>query len=116
MDKDINVKNFKLKTILTITTGYSFVKDFYDVFELVWFITGDNLINTLGLSIVSEDIKKHLFTIYPELKKVKYKKNKSIQEFLIEQEEKFGSVLPVTRLGIDLPKEEKTKVKSKFKN
>lgn len=110
-NEDIVVKDFELGALLTMTTGYSFVDDFSKVFELVWFVCDNNMINTLGLGVVKDDVKNHILTLYPELKKIKYKKGKgrSIRKFLLKHEEKFGSVLPVTQLGVKLPKEYRIK-------
>lgn len=110
-NENIKVKNFELGTILTMTTGYSFVDGFSKVFELVWFVCDDNMINTLGLGVVKDDVRNHILTLYPELKKIKYKKGKgrSIYKFLSKQEEKFGSILPVTKLGVKIPEEYRIK-------
>lgn len=102
-NEDIITKDFELGAILTMTTGYSCIDDFSKVFELVWFVCDDNMINTIGLGVVKDDVKNHLLTIHPELKNVRYKKGEDIQEFLFEQEEKFGNILPVTKLGMKLP-------------
>lgn len=99
------VKNFELETILTMTTGYSYENDFNKVFELVWFICDDNNIGTIGLETISEKVKKHLLTIHPELKNIKYQEGKDISEFVSQQKERFGSALPVTKLGVELPEE-----------
>ena len=103
---DITVKNFDIRTLLTLTTGYSFVDNFSKVFELVWFIYDDNMINMTGLGVVKDNVKKHLLNIHPELKDVKYQKSRDINEFISEQTQKFGSTLPVTKIGIKLPKKE----------
>ena len=99
------VKNFKLGTILTMTTGYSCVDNFSKVWELVWFVCDNDTIGPKGLEAVKNDVRNHLFAIHPELRKVSYPKGSSILWFLLEQGEKFGSVLPVTKLGVKLPKE-----------
>lgn len=106
------VKNFELAAILTITTGYNCVDDFDKVWKLVWFVYDDNMIGPMGLGFVKDEVKSHLFTIYPELENVRYQMRKSIHEFLSEQEEKFGSVLPVTKLGERLPDEYRIKTSS----
>ena len=104
------VKNFELGAILTMTTGYNCTDNFDKVWKLVWFVCDNNLINTTGLFVVKDDIKNHLLTIHPELKDIKYQKGRDITEFLVEQEEKFGSILPVTKLGVSLPeRKENTK-------
>lgn len=109
------VKNFELGTILTMTTGISCVDDFSKVFELVWFIYDDSMINSMGLGVVKDDVKKHLLTIHPELKEVNYNGINTINEFLTNQEEKFGNTLAVTRLGEKLPKNKSAKALKKSK-
>ena len=99
------VKKFELGAILSMTTGYSCVDDFDKVWKLVWFVCDDNMIGTMGLEMVKDEVKSHLLSIHPELKNVKYQKGKDIHEFVSQQEEKFGSVLPVTKLGVKLPEE-----------
>lgn len=97
------IENFELGTVLSMTTGYNCVDDFNKVWKLVWFVCDDNLIGPMGLGMVKGDVKKHLLTIHPELKNVKYQKKQDMTTFLTEQEEKFGSVLPVTKIGEKLP-------------
>ena len=109
------VKDFEIGAILSMTTGYSCVDDFNKVWKLVWYVCDDTLIGPMGLGMVKDDVKKHLLSIHPELKGVKYKKGQDIHEFISQQEEKFGSVLPVTKLGVKLPKEYTTNVFPSFK-
>lgn len=106
------VKKFELGTILTMITGYSCVDDFNKVWKLVWFVCNDNMIGPMGLGMVKDEVKSHLLAIHPELKNVKYQKDKDIHEFVSQQEEKFGSVLPVTKLGVKLPEEYAIKASS----
>lgn len=113
---NVIVENFELGTILTMTTGYTCTDDFDKVWRLVWFICDDTMINTTGLFIVKDDIKKHLLTIHPELENVKYQKSRDLNKFLVEQEEKFGSVLPVTKLGVNLPEQKELNTKKLVKN
>ena len=103
------VKNFELGAILSMTTGYSCVDDFDKIWKLVWFVCDDDMISPMGLGMVKEEVKSHLLAIHPELKNVKYQKGKDIHEFVSQQEEKFGSVLPVTKIGVKLPEEYTTK-------
>lgn len=106
------VKKFELGAILSMTTGYSCVDDFDEVWKLVWFVCDDNMIGPMGLGMVKDEVKSHLLAIHPELKNVKYQKGKDIHEFVSQQEEKFGSVLPVTKLGVKLPEEYTIKTSS----
>lgn len=106
------IKNFELGTILTMTTGYSCVDDFDKVWKLVWYVCDDNMIGPMGLGMVKDEVKNHLIAIHPELANVRYKKGKDIHKFISEQEEKFGKILPVTKLGIELPKEYRIKTSS----
>lgn len=103
------VENFELDAILSMTTGYNCVDDFGKVWKLVWFVCDDNMIGPMGLGMVKDEVKSHLLTIHPELKNVRYQKGKNIREFIFQQEEKFGNVLPVTKIGVKLPEEYKTK-------
>ena len=113
---NVIVQNFELGTVLTMTTGYTCTDDFDKVWRLVWFICDDTMINTMGLFMVKDDIKKHLLSIHPELADVKYQKGRDISKFLAEQEAKFGSFLPVTKLGVNLPQQEESNTKKLLKN
>lgn len=99
------IRNFKLGTILTVTTGYNLTKDnnIDDVYELYWFIHDDEFINGMGIGTLKAPTKNHLLTIHPELKEVKFKKGHDVNKFVLKQEKKFGEFLPVTRLGEALP-------------
>lgn len=108
----MEIKYFELGTILTMTMGYSCVDDFDKVWKLVWFVYDDNMIGPMGLGMVKDEVKSHLLAIHPELKNVKYQKGKDIHEFVSQQEEKIGSVLPVTKLGVKLPEEYTIKTSS----
>ena len=107
------VKNFELGAILSMTTGHSCVDSFDKVFQLVWFVCDDPYINSMGLGMVAEDVKKHLLTIHPELKDVVFRRGQNVEKFMHVQEEKFGKYLPVTREGEMLPKKDKNAVKTK---
>ena len=109
------VKNFDLGTILTMTTNYKFVDDFNKVYELVWFVCDDNMIGPLGLGLIKDKVTKHLLTIHPELNNVRYKIGENVDEFILRQEEKFGSILPVTRLGEKLPEDYEVKTEGTSK-
>ena len=109
------VENFELGAILSMTTGYSCVDDFDKVWKLVWFVCDDNMIGPMGLGMVKDKVKSHLLAIHPELKNVRYQKGKDIHEFIFQQEEKFGSVLPVTKIGVKLPEEYTTKTEGPVK-
>ena len=109
------VKNFELGAILSMTTGYNCIDDFDKVWKLVWFVCDDNMIGPMGLGMVRDEVKSHLLAIHPELKNVKYQKGKDIHEFVSQQEEKFGSVLPVTKIGVKLPEEYTTKTEGPVK-
>lgn len=103
------IRNFKLGTILSITTGCNLTKKgkFGEVEELFWWIYDDDLINSTGMGILKEETKNHLLTLHPELKEVTYKKGSDVDKFVLKQEKKFGKVLPVTRIGEELPNEVK---------
>lgn len=99
------VREFELGAILSMTTGHSCVDEFGKVFELVWFVCDDPFINSMGIGMVGEDVKKHLLTIHPELRSVIFRRGQNVEKFMRVQEEKFGKYLPVTREGEKLPKE-----------
>ena len=99
------VENFELGAVLTMTTGYNCTDDFDKVWKLIWFVCDDNMIGPLGAGMVKNKIKRHLLTIHPELKEAIYHKGEDVREFVLEQSKKFGSEIPVTRLGIKLPEE-----------
>ena len=98
------VQYFDLSAILSIILDRNLCKKFYDVYELVWFVCNDNLINDTGIRVESVRIKPHLLAIHPYLSSITFKEGENIDEFLKAQEEKFGTNLPVTRLGVELPK------------
>ena len=107
------VKNFDLGTILTYTTNHSCVDDFYKVFELAWFVFNDKTINDSGLCFLGREIRRHIITIHPELAKIRYDISKDVHEFVNKQKEIFGDVLPVTRMGVSLPKDKIKKIGEK---
>ena len=104
------IKNFELGTILTMITGYSCVDDFNKVWNLVWYVCDNNKIGPIGIGMVKDEVKSHLLTIHPELKSISYQKGKKIDEFVSQQVEKFGSVLPVTKLGVEIPEKYRIKI------
>lgn len=99
------VENFELGAILSIITDFKVIDDSDKMFELAWFVCNDNLIGTIGLMHIQNKLKEHLLTIHPELKEIKYKYGENVDEFILRQEEKFGHMLPVTRLGEKLPED-----------
>ena len=105
------IRNFKLGTILSVTTGCSLTKKgkFGEVEDLFWWVYDDDLINSTGMVVLKEDMKNHLLTIHPELKDIKFKKGSDVDRFVLKQEKKFGEFLPVSRIGEELPKEVKSK-------
>lgn len=109
--EDTIVKDFELGTILTMILGTNCVDDFNKMWKLVWFVC-DDTIGPIGLTFAKDTIKEHLLTIHPELKNITYKPYKNLNEFLLEQEKKFGSVLPITKLGVKLPEEYTIKTSS----
>lgn len=102
-----NVRWFELGTILSMTTGYNCTNDFNKVWDLVWFICDDKFINSFGLGMVKNGIKKHILSLYPELKKIKYNKGESVDDFVSLLKEKFGDYLPLVKIGDELPLEYK---------
>ena len=102
--KEGYTQDFELATILTITTGTSFVGDFSKASELMYFIFGTRDIGPIAMGFMKDDAIDHIFTLYPALKKVKKPKDVTPNQFLIEQEQKFGTHLPITKLGYCLPK------------
>ena len=110
------VENFELGTVLTMTTGYSCVDDFDKVWKLVWYVCDNDMIGPLGLGMVKDEIKSHLLAIHPGLKNVRYQEGEDIHEFVLQQEQIFGSVLPVTKIGEKLPEEYITKTEESGKH
>ena len=102
--KKSKVMYFKLKSILTFTTGHFCDDDYIYFWNFVHFVCDDAPIGPYSLEKVVDKVKNHLLTIHPELKNVKYKECQDTREFVSQQEEKFGGFLPVTRLGEKLPK------------
>lgn len=108
-------KEFKLETILSLINNKSFVDDFNEVFELVWFIYNDKNINTCGICVLREEMKEHLLSIHPELNEIddipvfKF----SLEGWIKCQKLKYGESLPVCRIGEKLKPIEKQKTKRK---
>lgn len=108
-------KEFKLETILSLITNKSFVDDFNEVFELVWFIYNDKNINTCGICVLREEMKEHLLNIHPELNEIddipvfKF----SLDGWMKQQKLKYGESLPICRIGEKLKTTEKQKIKRK---
>ena len=102
-----NYKSFDIGTILTGTTGMSFIDDYSNFYKLVWFIYNNTLINSMGLGVLREDIKNHLLTLYPELETITREDYEKMQAFLSSRDETYNTFLPVTRLGEKLPNKDK---------
>lgn len=94
-------KEFSLEAILTFTIGISCVDNYRDAFELAWFVFGDPGINTAGILVIEEPLKKHLLSLYPQLKDVKYNQavETSFKAWLISVKSEFGEKLPVCRIN-----------------
>ena len=105
------VRNFDIRTILSLITGINYTDDFSKVYELVWFVCNDNLISPLGLKVVKEDVKKHILDLYPELEGLKTTTTKNFSKFLYEIKEKYNNTLPITKLGFELSQVEEKKVR-----
>lgn len=94
-------REFSLEAILTATTGVSCVDGFDEFFQLVWFVFNDDGINTFGLGVVKDDLKKHLLTIHPQLANVQYNAQfeTSFDAWLELQKREYGETLPVCQIG-----------------
>ena len=64
------------------------------------------------MCLLKDRIKDHLLEIHPELTNVRFKEGKDIHKFMAKQEEKFGKVLPVTKLGEELPEKYRVNISS----
>lgn len=108
-------KDFKLETILSLITNKSFVDDFNEVFELVWFLYDNPSINTCEICVLRDEMKKHLLNIHPQLNEIddvpifKF----SLEGWLKCQKLKYGESLPICRIGEKLEHIEKQKTKRK---
>ena len=106
------VKEFELGAILSMTTGYSCVDNYDKVWKLVCFVCDDNMLGPMGFGMVRDEVKSHLLAIYPDLKNAIFHEGEDVNEFVSQQEEKFGSILPVTKIGVKLPVEYRIKTSS----
>lgn len=110
---DQNVAEFDLELILFFTANVNCLKNQMDMFHLPWFLYPDifHCDTVYPPKNATENIVKHLLTLYPELKDVKYNKDSGIskEEWLSIQKEKFGNTLPVCKFYMSL---EQQKVKS----
>lgn len=106
------VKNFELGTILSITTGHICVDEPSKIWKLISFVCDDYMIKTMGFGMINYEVRNHLLTLYPNLKDIKYQEGMNKYEFISKQKEKFGDILPITKLKIKLPKEYTIKTSS----
>lgn len=91
------VRNFRIETILSITTGINCTSNLGDIYDLACFVTNGNI--TGGLSSVRKSLKCHLISIYPWLEDVHYDSIfGDLNIWLLLQRKRFGNVLPVCRL------------------
>ena len=104
-------KNFDITTILSMITGVNYTDDLSKVYELVWFVCKDKIISPLEIKAIKEDVKKHLLTLYPEFANIKNIPSYNFNKFLINIEKEYGMVLPVTKLGMQLPEEDIQKIR-----
>ena len=99
-------RNFKLETILTVTTGINFTDNFSDVFEMANFVYNTNLIGTINLQGMRKHICGHILNIHPELKEIRLNfSSNEIDSWINLQKEKYGDVLPISRYGEPLKKD-----------
>lgn len=104
-------KDFKLETILTITTGTTLTMDFNDVFELTKFVFNDEFINTSGIQALNQSLREHLLSIYPELAETGKVPTLFLDSWVRIQKEKYGDVLSVCQIGEQLKKDVKINMK-----
>lgn len=106
-------KDFKLETILTITTGINLVDSFNDVFQLVFYIFDDQYINTSALLYLKNQIKEHILKIHPELEKINYVPVSLFarENWLLMLKREYGEYLPISKIGKELNSISKTKTR-----
>ena len=92
-------EDFDLETILSIITGINCTNDFFNVYELFWFIFEDPMIDSEKIVSLREIAKNHLLKIHPMLRRVKYDKNIPIDEWIRRQKILFGNSLTVSIIG-----------------
>lgn len=106
-------KDFKLETILTVTTGINFTDRFNDVFELAYFIFDDNYITLTGLRALKDKMSIHIFNIHPEIKNLGYVPYSKFlrQRWIEDAKDKLGSTLEISRYGEPLNTFQKKKIR-----
>ncbi len=92
-------EDFELESILSILTGINCTDNFINVYELFWFIFEDNSINAMGISALKETAKKHILSIHPELKTIKYNSNINLDSWIEDQKNLFGNELTISIIG-----------------
>ena len=103
-------EEFSLESILTIVTGINCTNDFYEVYELYWFMFENEFINDAGLLALKDKARSHILNIHPELKNVSYSKENDLDTWIFEQKSIFGDTLPISLIGEPIYKFEKQPV------
>ena len=104
-------RDFKLETVLTVTTGMNLVDDFDEIFEFYKYVFMDPLINTMSIQILNKSMISHLLEIHPELANIKYAPeiDGDIDRWLAFQKDEFGDSISVCVIGHTLSHKEKVK-------
>ena len=92
-------EEFSLESILSIVTGINCTNDFYEVYELIWFMFEDEFINDSGLLQKEEIARRHILNIHPELRSISYNRIDNIDDWINKQKDLFGDTLPISIIG-----------------
>lgn len=112
-------KNFRLETLLSITSKHQFVEDKQEIYDFVGFVF-QKKINEINYRIFLSSAITHLIKLYPHIFHNNYydeTKCSNPVEWLIEQKIRYGDYLPICEFGEKLSSgTEKTfKKERKFK-
>ena len=92
-------EDFKLETILSVVTNVNCADDFYDIYELLWFIFENPVIDDKEVLKLKQIARNHILKIHPELKSIKFNENDSINSWVLKQKCIYGDELTISVFG-----------------
>ena len=93
-------KNFKIETILELILNLP-CSNIYERYELIEYVTGENILLKVDLSKYSNVVREHLIRIYPILGIIEYNEEEfnSLEKYFKQQKMYFGDFLMVSSLS-----------------
>lgn len=94
-------REYDLETILTITTGKSFIDNWDKIFHLMSFVFGDCPINNVNFPILLETLRAHIIYLYPVFAFLVPNKEIEPNSYIWIEARKlqYGSTLPICPIG-----------------